>query len=321
MKAVKYTKYGGPEVLRFTDVEKPVPGPEEVLIRIHETLVTASDIPGREGDPFLVRFFSGLLRPKAIPGSDLAGRIEAVGEQVQRFKVGDRVFGAVSPGTGTHAEYICVPEKAVLATIPDGMRDEETAGICDAAMTALTFLRDVADVRPGQKVLINGASGAIGTFAVQLAKHFGAEVTGVCSGPNAELVRSLGADRVIDYTRDDFTQNGQAYDVIFDAVGKRTFLQCRDSLTPGGKYLTTVPSIGILWHMLRTARSGGRKAVFSATGLQQTVEKLETLKGMLAAGQLRSVVGRRFPFEQIAEAHRYVESGHKIGNVVITLAD
>jgi NADPH:quinone reductase-like Zn-dependent oxidoreductase len=319
MKAILYTRYGPADVLRIEEVAKPVPKDNEVLVKIHETIVTPSDIAMRTADPFMIRFFSGLFRPRGIPGTDLAGVIEAVGSAVSAFKPGDRVFGSTSGATGAHAEYISLPEDGILATIPPGLAFEETAGACDAAMTALTFLRDKAGLRSGQTILINGASGSVGTFAVQLAKYFGAVVTGVCSAANAELVRSLGADQVIDYTREDFTRTGETYDVIFDAVGKSSFPRCKKSLKPGGIYLTTVPSLAVLLQMLWTARSGGQKAIFAATGLNQTIEKLNALKEMLAAGTLKSVVDRRYRFDQIAEAHRYVETGHKKGNVVVAL--
>lgn len=319
MKAISYTNYGSPDVLQIKDVAKPTPKDNEVLIRIQETIVTPSDIATRTADPFIIRFFSGLIRPKGIPGSDLAGDVVAIGEYVAQFKIGDRVFGSSSPGTGTHAEYICLPEDGTIATIPANISYEETAGICDAAMTALTFLRDVAQIQRGQTVLINGASGSVGTFAVQLAKHFGAEVTGVCSSKNLDMVRSLGADKVIDYTKEDFTKTGQTYDIIFDAVGKLSFSQCKHSLNFGGRYLTTVPTFAIMIQMLLTSITGNKKAIFAATGLNQTQEKLNFLRALIESGEIKSVVDRRYPFEQIADAHRYVETGHKRGNVVIVV--
>ncbi len=319
MKAIVYTKYGSPDVLQFKDIEKPTPKDNEILIRVYETIVTPTDIANRTGDPFMIRFFSGLLRPKHIPGSDLAGVIESVGKDVTIFKKGDQVFGSASPATGAHAEYICLPDKGVVALIPGNMNFEGTAGICDAAMTALTFLREEANIQSGQKILIKGASGSVGTFAVQLAKHFGAEVTGVCSSANVELVKSLGADKVIDYTQEDFTKNGQFYDIVFDAVGKSSFPHCKSSLKHGGIYLTTVPTLAIILQMLWTSKIGSKKAVFAATGLNQSREKLDFLKELLEEGTIKSVIDRRYPLEQIAEAHSYVEKGHKKGNVVITL--
>ena len=321
MKAVVYTKYGSADVIQIKESVKPAPKENEILIRIVETIVTPSDIAGRTGTPFIVRFFSGLTKPKAIPGSDFAGVVEAVGKDVSLFKIGDRVFGAASPATGTHAQYICLPETATMTTIPADLSYEDTAGICDAAMTALTFLRDVAQIQSGQKVLVNGASGSVGTFAIQLAKYYGAKVTAVCSGANAEMVESLGADAVIDYTKEDFTQTGQSYDIIFDAVGKSSFSRCKNALKDGGIYLTSVPTLSIMLQMLWTSLFGSKKAKFAATGLNQSKEKLTFLKELLEKGQLKSVVDRCYPLEQIAEAHRYVETGHKKGNVVITLEE
>ncbi|MEM7349045.1 MAG: NAD(P)-dependent alcohol dehydrogenase [Chloroflexota bacterium] len=319
MKAIIYQKYGAAEVLQVGDVAKPTPKDNEVLVKIQESLVTPSDIASRLGTPFIVRLFTGLIKPKIILGSDFAGEIEAVGKNVTLLKKGDRVFGSSSPNSGTNAEYICLPEDGTLTATPDTITNEETAGICDAAMTALTFLRDVAKIQSGQTILINGASGSIGTFAIQLAKHFGATVTGVCSTTNVDLVKALGADVVIDYTNSDFTKNNDSYDVIFDAVGKSSFSQCKEALKQGGVYLTTVPSLAIMGQMLWTSKIGSKKAVFAATGLSQNKEKLDFLKAMLEEGTLKSVVDRRYSLEQIVEAHRYVETGHKKGNVIITL--
>ncbi len=318
MKAVKYTNYGSADVIQLVDQPEPTPQDKQILVRVHETIVTPSDVAGRRGSPFLIRFFNGLTRPKQTPGTDFAGAVEAVGQDVTSFQVGDRVFGAQM--AAAHAEYLCVAEGGVVTTLPADMPFRATAGMCDAAMTALTFLRDVAHVQPGQSVLINGASGAIGTFAVQLARVYGAEVTGVCSAANAELVRSLGAQRVIDYTREAFTNNGHTYDVIFDAVGKSSFARCQDALKPGGVYMTTVPSLNILAQMARTRLGGSKRAVFAATGFSQSREKLDFLRELLATGQLRSVVDSCYPLTDIAAAHRYVETGRKRGNLVVQVA-
>ena len=320
MKAVMCEKYGSADVLRIMDVPKPEPKDNEVLIKIHETLATPSDVASRKGEPAMIRIFSGLARPKSILGTDLAGEVETVGVNVTTFKPGDRVFGATSPNSAANAQYVCLPQDGVLATIPDGMPYEATAGFCDAAMTALTFLRDSAGLHTGQKILINGASGAIGTFAIQLAKHFGAEVTSVCSTANMEFVQTLGADHVIDYKKQDFSQNTAAYDVVFDAVGKSSFSASKNALKPGGIYLTTVPDPSILFQTLWTGLFGSKKAKFVATGLSQTREKLDFLAGLLKAGKLKSIVDRRYPLEQIADAHRYIETGHKKGNIVITVS-
>lgn len=320
MKAVVATKYGSPDVFQIQDVERPVPKDGEVLIRIHATVVGAADVAFRKGQPFITRFFTGLTKPKYTPGDVLAGEIEAVGSGVTRFQQGEAVFGATSTDFGACAEYKCLPENGMLVSKPATMTYEEVTSVCDGGTTALTFLRDKAKLERGQKLLVNGASGAVGVAAIQLGKYFGADVTGVCSTANVELVKSLGADAVVDYTQADFTQNGEAYDVIFDAVGKSSFSRCQNSLTENGVYLTTVPSLGILAQMLRTSLSGGKKARFVAAGLEQRQEHLHFLKGLAEAGQLKAVIDRRYPLAQIAEAHRYVETGHKRGTVVITVS-
>ncbi|GAB1422016.1 NAD(P)-dependent alcohol dehydrogenase [Anaerolineales bacterium] len=320
MKAVMAKKYGSADMLEIREVEKPSPKAREVLIKIHEAVVTPTDVAVRSGKPFMVRFFSGFFAPKGALGSDLVGEIEAVGEDVVLFKVGDQVFGATGGAAGgSHAEYVCLPEDAIITTKPANRSNADVAGISDGAITALTFLRDVAKIQSGQKVLINGASGSVGGFGVQIAHYFGAEVTGVCSGKNAALVKSLGAEHVIDYTQEDFTQNLGAYDIIFDAIGKSSFPRCKGALKADGLYLTTVPSLGIVWHMLSTRRSH-KKAIFSATGLSQTIEKLHFLKEMIEAGHLKAVLDRHYPLSQIRDAHRYVESERKTGNVIIRIA-
>lgn len=254
-----------------------------------------------------------------ILGVEFAGEIDAVGKIVTSFRSGDRVCG-ISPTTfGAYAEYVCLPEAGTLAKLPVHASYEEAAGLCDGGLTALIFLRDTARLQRGHKILINGASGSVGAYAVQLAKYFGAEVTGVCSSTNAALVKSLGADQVIDYNQKDFAKSGQTYDVIFDAVGKRSFSQCRGSLSANGVYLTTVPSLGIMFQMLWTSKIGSKKAKFTASGLQQKKENLAFLAELFDAGQMKAVIDRRYPLEQMGEAHRYVETGRKKGNVVITL--
>jgi len=320
VKAIVCTTYGPPEVLQLQEVEKPTPKDNEVLIKVHAAIVGPADCAFRKGVPFIVKILYGFKKPKySIMGVELAGEIEAVGKDVKSLKIGDQVFGMSVDTFGAYAEYKCLPEDKPLVTKPANLTYEEAAGVCDGATTALTFLRDKAQLQRGQKVLINGASGSVGTFAVQLAKYFGAEVTGVCSTTNLELVKSLGADKAIDYTKDDFTKTGQTYDVIFDAVGKSSFSRCKGSLTQKGVYLSTVPTLSIVIEMLWTWKSKGKKAIFAAAGLEQNKENLNFLKGLAEEGQIKSIIDRRYPLEQIVEAHRYAEKGHKKGNVVITV--
>jgi NADPH:quinone reductase-like Zn-dependent oxidoreductase len=323
MKAVVITRYGPPEVLEVRQVDKPAPKDNEILIKIHASAVVATDPQFRKGDPFITRFFNGLSKPKhSIPGDVLAGEIESVGRNITRYKTGDQVFAACAMAQGGQAEYICLPENGPLALKPSKMSFEEAAGVPDGALGALNFLRDAGNIQSGQRVLINGASGSVGTYAVQLARYFGAHVTGVCSTANVELVKSLGADQVIDYTKEDFTKNSATYDFIFDAVGKSSFSHCKNSLTPQGVYVTTVPQPDFLLGVLLTSKSKGKRAAFVAPGLRSSSEKAKDLafiKELIEAGKLRSVIDRRYRLEQIVEAHRYVEQGHKKGNVVITI--
>jgi NADPH:quinone reductase-like Zn-dependent oxidoreductase len=315
MKAIVYTEFGPPEVLRLKEVEKPTPKDNEVLIRIYATTVVAED-PGMRRSAGI----NGFRKPKnPILGQEFSGEIETIGKDVTRFKKGDQVFGI--DFYGASAEYKCIPEDKALTIKPTNMTYEEAAAVPNGAITALPFLRDKGQIKKGQKVLINGASGSVGTYAVQLAKYYGTEITGVCSAGNFELVKSLGADKVIDYTQDDFTQNGETYDIIFDTVGKRSFSDCKNSLTPRGVYLTTVPGMEILL-MLWPIKVDRRRAKFAATGLRSASKKIKDLlflKELIEEGKLKSAIDRRYPLEQTAEAHRYVEKGHKKGNVVITV--
>jgi NADPH:quinone reductase-like Zn-dependent oxidoreductase len=327
MKAIVYTKYGPPDVLQLKEVEKPIPKDNEVLIRVYAATVAAED-PMMRSFTFPILFWLplriafGLIRPrKTILGSELAGEIESVGKDVKLFRKGDQVFGVDISGLGAYAEYKCLPEEGMLAIKPANMTYEEAAPVC-GALAAWNLLRDKANIQSGQKVLINGASGSIGTAAVQIARYFGAEVTGVCSTTNLELVKSLGADKVIDYTKEDFTKTGQTYDIIFDAVSKSSFSRCKGSLTQKGVYLSAVPGLAIILQMLWTSKIGSKKAKFSATGLRPVSERLIFLKELIELFEerkIKTVIDRRYPLEQIAEAHRYVEKGHKKGNVVITL--
>jgi NADPH:quinone reductase-like Zn-dependent oxidoreductase len=319
MKAIVCTKYGPPEVLQLKEVEKPTPEDNEVLIKIHATTVASGDVRMRSFTwaPWFWlpgRIMFGLLRPRrTIPGNELAGEIEAVGKDITRFKVGDQVYGIiwnVSFG-GANAEYICLPENEV-AIKPVNMTYEEAAAAPIGGLTALVLLRK-GNIQRGQKVLIVGASGSVGTFAVQLARYFGAEVTAVCSTANIEMVKSLGGDKIIDYTQDDFTKNGQTYDIIFDAVMKTSFSHSKSSLTPRGVFITVDwPLLQALW----TSIVGRKKVVI---GIANRIEVLTFLRELIEAGKVKSVIDRCYPLSQTAEAHRYVETAHKKGNVVITV--
>jgi len=313
MKAIVYTEYGPPEVLQPKEVDKPVLLDNEVLIKIHATTVTSGDWQIRKGDLFSMRLVYGLGRPRrTILGFELSGVIESTGKDVKRFRKGDQVFASAGIKGGAYAEYICLPEDGLLATKPANLTYEEAAAVPIGGLTALRFARH-ANIQSGQRVLIYGASGSVGTYAVQLAKYFGAEVTGVCSTTNLEMVRSIGADSVIDYTQEYFSQDGEIYDVILDAVSKSSISRCKSSLKEDGIYLATRPALSMLW----TSLIGSKKAKMAPT--TERPEDLVFLKELLEAGEIKPVVDRRYPLEDIVEAHRYVSKDHKKGNVVITV--
>jgi NADPH:quinone reductase-like Zn-dependent oxidoreductase len=319
MRAVVCDRYGPPEVQRIEEVERPVPKEDEVLVKIHATTVTRTDCGIRAAEPFFIRFFFGLRRPKQrILGTELSGEVEAIGAAVSQFAVGDHVFGSTAAfRTGAHAEFVCLPESGPLAHKPAGMTFEEAAAVPDGFILALMCLESIHPQK-GQTILVYGASGAIGTAGVQLAKHFGADVTAVCNTKNVELVRSLGADTVIDYMKDDFTKNGETYDVIFDAVGKHSFSRCRGSLKPGGAYVAT-DGFRNIFLQLWTSRIGDKKVVFPIPP-HYTKKNVLFLKELIEAGKYRPVIDRRYPLEQVVEATRYVETEQKTGNVVLTVS-
>lgn len=318
MKAVVYAKYGAPEVLSLTQVIKPEPKANEVRIRIYATTVTSGDVRLRKADPFAVRLFFGLFKPKhPILGHEVAGVVEAMGSAVTRFRVGDRVFGSTGMASGTYAEYICLPEDGALAHTPDHVPHGEAATLTVGALTAWHFL-NAARLQSGEHILIHGASGSIGTAAVQLAKSVGATVSAVCSTANVELLRSLGADHVIDYKREDFTQSKQRYDVIFSTVGHTTYAASKRLLKEKGRYVTSQGLASDYWHMLRSKLLGGYQVIGGVSSGGE--DGIQALRELIAAGKLRAVIDRHYPLKAIVEAHRYVEQGHKKGNVVIDVA-
>jgi NADPH:quinone reductase-like Zn-dependent oxidoreductase len=328
MKAVVWTKYGPPEVLRLQEVEKPIPKDKEVLIKVHAATVTAGDCEMRSlRFPLYLslpmRIYSGILRPKRVKilGQELAGEIESVGKDVKQYKSGDQVFASTGFVTGTYAEYICLPEdpeEGVLAIKPANMTYEEAATVPTGGLEALHFLRK-ANIQSGKKVLINGAGGSIGTFAIQLAIHFGAEVTCVDSTEKLDMLRSMGADKVFDYTQEDFTKCEKTYDVIFDVVGKSPFSRSIRSLKQNGHYLIANPRLSKMLRGLWISKTSNKKVILNVAG--RKTEDLAFLRELIETGKLRSIIDKRYPLEQTAEAHSYVETGQKKGNVVITMEE
>jgi NADPH:quinone reductase-like Zn-dependent oxidoreductase len=332
MKAIVLTEYGPPDVLQLKEVEKPTPKEGEVLIRNYATSVGYGDLVARNFSYISARDFHmplpfwliskisfGFGKPNiTILGSEFAGEIESVGKDVKSLTQGDQVFGYLGQGMGAYAEYVCVPEDGVLAIKPANMTYEEAAVIPMGAIMSLFLLREKGNIQPGQKVLVNGASGGIGSAAVQLAKHhFGAEVTGVCSTPRLEFVEALGADKVIDYTKEDFTQSGETYDLIFDILGKSSFSRCKGSLSQNGRYLLASFKMRDLIDMVWTSVTGNKKVICAlAPG---STEDLISVKELIEAGKIKAVIDRSYPLEQTAEAHRYVEEGHKKGHIAITV--
>ncbi|MBL7082674.1 MAG: NAD(P)-dependent alcohol dehydrogenase [Candidatus Aminicenantes bacterium] len=319
MKAIVYTKYGPPDVLQLKEVEKPTAKDNEVLIKIHATTVNRTDCALRKAEPFISRFVTGLIRPKkTILGTEFAGKIEAVGKDITSFKVGDKVFGFSGKDFGAHAEYMIMPEEGSLTTMPANMTYEEAAPSTEGAHYALSFIRK-ANLQSGQRVLINGATGAIGSAAVQLVKYFGADVTAVCNTKNVALVKSLGADKVLDYTKEDFTKDDQMYDAVFDAVGKSSFRRCKPLLKPGGIYISS--ELGYMAQnpilALVTPIIGNKKVMFPIP--KHSDENIVLFKKLIEAGKFKGVIDRYYPLEEIIEAYKYVETGQKTGNVVITV--
>lgn len=323
MKTVEYTSYGSPEVMQIKEVPMPQPGANEILVRIHATTVTATEAKFRRGDPYFTRLFTGLSRPRLTRlGEELAGEVAAVGDAVTKFKLGDKVFGTAGPNFGANAEYICLPEEAVITHMPTNLSYNEVASSIDGFLTALPFLRDHGKIGRGQQVFIVGASGSVGASAVQIAKYYGAKVTAVCSAGKVDVVRRLGVDHVIDYCKQDFTTSEDKYDIIFDAVGKTNFGACKDLLAPSGRFLEVDMSLSMIGDLLLTSLSGKKKILFAATGLRKPSERLQDLyllEELLEAKIIKPTLDRSFPLGDIVEAHRYVDQGHKMGNVAITV--
>lgn len=324
MKAIIVNNYGGPEVLELKNIEQPTPKENEVLIKIKATSITAASTFMRKGTPYFGRLFTGLRRPKVkTPGTDLAGIIEAIGSNVTRFKVGDSVIAETGLNCGAYAEYIALAEDELIVHQPEVVTPEEATGILDGASTALAFFTDSVQVKKGQKVLINGASGSIGTAAIQLAKRFGADVTAVCSTKNKSLVKDLRADYVLDYTKNELEMCDTQFDIIFDTVGKLSFGNSKRLLTDKGVFLTPVLSFPTLLTMLFVSPFGKKKLKFAATGMRKKdlrMRDLEKVQELLAEGSLQTVIDRIYKFEDIQKAHAYVDQGHKRGNVILSIS-
>lgn len=322
MNAVVYSQYGSPSVYKIKERNKPSPNAHEVLIKVHRTTASAADTKMRQGKPYIGRLYTGLTKPKRpVPGVEFTGEVIGIGKQVSRFKVGDRVVGETAH-LGCYAEYLCIAEREVLTHLPASISYGEASPICAGAVTALNFLR-MANIQSGKKLLVYGASGSVGSYAVQLAHYFGAEVTAVCSAKNAELVLSLGAKHVIDYHTQDFAKLGQQYDIVFDAVGKITFSQSKPALKAKGIYLSVDLSLSLFRQLIWTSIFGKQKAKFSATGALPIPKRLAYLKEiirLMERGKLKSVIDRCYPLEEMVKAHQYVDTGRKKGNVVIIVS-
>lgn len=323
MKATVATGYGSPEVLKLQEVTRPIPKPNEVLVRVMTASATTADAMMRTGKPYIARLFVGLTKPrKAIPGTGFSGVVEQVGKDVKDFEIGDRVFGETTFGFSSNAEYLTISEDGVILPMPENLDFSEAASFCDGHLTSFNFLKKITQLKPGQKVLINGASGSLGTSAIQIAKYMKAHVTAVCSGRNTGLVKSLGADEVIDYQQKDFTKGDRKYDYVYDTIGKSSFSACKTILSEKGVYLSPVLKFPLLLQMIKTSLFGQKKARFEATGANNEDKLRYMLSEVLEIykeGRLKTVIDRQFPLEKVAEAHRYIDSGHKKGNVVIII--
>ena len=324
MKAITYTGYGSPEVVQLIDIAKPIPKANEVLVKVYATDITTAGSMIRAGKPYFGRLFLGLTKHKnPIAGTGFSGKVEQVGDGVTQFKIGDAVFGETGLNFSANAEYLCIAENAVITKKPHNLKHEEAASICDGTLTSYVFLKVIAQLKQGQSVLINGASGSLGTAAVQIAKVLGAEVTGVCSAANIELVKSLGANRVINYLEEDFTRSNKSYDFVYDTLGKSSFALCKGILKQQGVYLSPVLSFPLLLEVICPLNSKGKQAKFSATGLRPAKELrllINELKTLFEAEQIKTVIDRTYSLEETADAHRYIDTGRKKGNVVVSIA-
>lgn len=324
MRVVKITKYGTPDVLKLDCLEKPIPKDDEVLVKIQAIPITTEDPLQRMGKPYFTRLFLGLTKPKkSVLGAEFSGQIEAIGKNVTLFDIGDSVYGHSGSNLGCYAEYVCVKQNGLILKSPLNMSDEEVAPVC-TFMAAWNFMVVLAKVKPNQKVLINGASGCVGSAAVQIAKSFGANVTGVCSTTNIDVVKSLGANQVIDYTTHNFIENGQLYDIVFDVANKSAFSNCKKSLAKNGIYLNPVLTVSILMQMILSRIFSRRKVKFSATGLLSVTKRkgyLKEVSKLFEEKELKTIIDKSYPLEQIIEAHRYIESGNKKGNVIVKMTN
>lgn len=322
MQAAILSAYGGPEVISVQEVQRPAPKANEILIKVHASSATKADTMMRKGTPKFARLMLGLTKPKhTIPGTGFSGEVVGMGKDVSNYQSGDAVFGETNLNFGANAEYVCVPAEGVVLTKPADISHDEAATLCDGPVTSLNFLQNVGQVKAGQQVLIIGASGSLGTAAVQMAKNMGAQVTAVCSGANAVMVKALGADAVIDYQTTDYTQGTATYDVVYDTVGVSEFCACKSILKDGGRYISPVLTFKLLLQMLWTSRFGGKRALFSATGLlpvQQLKTMLENLTAQVASKQVNIVIDRVYSLNQLREAHAYIDTDRKKGNVVIS---
>lgn len=323
MKASVCPKYGTADIIVLKDIPKPIPKEDEILIKVEYALVTPTDCSFRTGDPFIARFFSGLLKPRtSVHGEMYAGIIEKLGNNVEGFKIGDKVYGTNGMKLGSYAEYTCVKDKTVIRKIPEGIDSKEVITLLDGGITSLPFLRDKGAIKQGQKVLIIGASGSVGSFGVTLAKHFGAHVTGVCSTDNVDLLKEFGCDEVIDYKKIDYTKLNNEYDIVYDAVGKSSFAACKNILTSEGRYLSTVPTLATMLKTIFKKKQKGKKNLFAATGLRKAPEKhkdLELLENLLKEGKIKPLIDKVYPIEEMIPAQKYVETGHKKGSVLIKI--